>query len=115
MGRVLHRHKYSPLVVIFQIHVTDFFFCGVNSECKTPIPANTEAPSPLAISGEDMCPLIWQRAQFLDAFHIVEKCKNLAQLVRRIGRNTLRAVLSIEELQTFVSEVSDTHWLDCSL
>jgi hypothetical protein len=39
MGWVLHRHRqYScALVVVFQIHVEEFAFGGVNAESQTPV------------------------------------------------------------------------------
>jgi hypothetical protein len=49
------------------------------------------------------------------SLHGVEKGKHLAELVRRIGRNSLCAVFRVERLQALVSEVPNLHMTDCSL
>jgi hypothetical protein len=56
-----------------------------------------------------------ERVQFFRVLHGVEKSKHLAELIRRIGRNTLCAVIRVESPQALVSEVPNSHVIECSL
>ena len=103
------------LMVVFQIQVADFEIRSVNAERQTPVACYGQAPGTFAVAGQGVRLPGWERAQFFRVLHGVEKGKHLAELIRRIGRNTPCAVLRVERPQAFVSEVPNPHMIDCSL
>src|SRR5713226_6907897 len=105
----------SMLMIVFQIQVANFEIRGVYAEGHTPVACYGQAPGALAVAGQGVRLPGCERAQFFRVLHGVEKSKHLAELVRRIGRNTPCAVLRIERPQAFVSEVPNPHMIECSL
>src|SRR5258708_11111521 len=105
----------STLMIVFQIQVADFEIRGVNAERQTPVACYGQAPSALAVACQGVRLPGCERAQFLRVLHGLEKGKHLAELVRRIGRNTLCAVFRVERPQALVSEVPNPHTIECSL
>jgi len=103
------------LMVVFQIQVANFEIRGVNAERQTPIASYGQAPGAFAVAGQGVRLPGWERAQFFRVLHGVEKSKHLAELVGRIGRNTLCAVIGVESSQALVSEVPNSHMIECSL
>src|SRR5258708_5726617 len=105
----------SMLMVVFQIQVANFEIRGVNAERQTPIACYGQAPGAFAVASQGVRLPGCERAQFFRVLHGVEKGKQLAELIRRIGRNTLWAVIGVERSQALVSEVPNSQMIDCSL
>ncbi len=53
--------------------------------------------------------------QFFGVVHVVEKCKDLAELVYGVGWNASRVVFFTELFQSLVNEAPNFHLIDCSL
>ena len=79
MGRVFHSHSIFSffLVVVFQIHITDFVLCGVDAKCQTPVPCDAKAPGSSAVAGQRVRLPRRKCVQFVRIFHIVEECQHL--------------------------------------
>src|SRR5260370_41546949 len=105
----------SMLMIVFQIQVANFEIRGVNAERQTPIACYGQAPGALAVASQGVRLPGQEREQFFRVLHGVEKGKHLAELIRRIGRNTLCAVLRVERPQALVGEVPNPHMIECSL
>src|SRR5216683_3184910 len=105
----------SMLMIVFQIQVANFEIRGVNAERQTPVARYGQAPGALAVAGQGVRLPGCERAQFFRVLHGVEKSKHLAELIRRIGRNTRCAVFRVERSQALVSEVPNPHMIECSL
>ena len=102
-------------MIVFQIQVTDFEIRSVNAERQTPVACYGQAPGALTVAGQSVRLPGCERGQFFRVLHGVEKSKHLAELVGRIGRNTLCAVIGVESSQALVSEVPNSHMIECSL
>ena len=88
----------SVLVIVFQIEVTDFVLCRVDTERQTPGPRDVEAPCTLAVACQRMRFPSRERPQFLGVLHVIEVRQHFAKFIDRIGRHSLRAVFQVEPL-----------------
>jgi len=96
-------------MVIFQIHVADFALRNIDTKRKAAVPGNAQTPCAFAVSREGVNFPCRKRPQFLQVAHVFKEGEHLAQLVRGILWDALRAVLRVEPLQSFMDEVSYLH------
>ncbi len=115
--RILHGHGNCSfdLIIVFRVQIADFATRGVNSERQTPVAGDGQAPNTLAVAGQGMRLPGRERTQFFGVLRGVKKSEHLAELIRRIGRNTLCAVFRVVRSQALVSEAPNSHMIDCSL
>jgi hypothetical protein len=85
-------------MIVFQIHIANFAFYGVDAEGRAAVAGHTEAPRTFAIAGEDMGLPRRERPQLFGVTQIVKEGEHFAQLVHCIGRNAFAAVFRVEPL-----------------
>jgi hypothetical protein len=119
MRGVLHGHgvwiPFFLLMIVFQIHVKDFLFRGVDAERQTAIAGNAETPGSGSVARQKVRFPCRESVQFAGIEHVVQESQHFAKLIHRIGRNAFRAIFRVKLLQAFVGEAPYFHFGKCSL